>query len=329
MLKIAILGCGSVGRGIAGVVARRNLDIKITGLADSKSGIIDDNGINITQVLKRKQETGTCGDKSVSATEIIESADYDVLVEVTPTYAITGEPALGYIKTALKRGKHVVTSNKGPVALQYQSLKKIADENNVLLKYEATVCGAIPIIHTLEHGLSVNEIKRIYGIFNGTCNYILSRMADEKLTYSQALLEARELGYAEADPTYDVEGIDAAIKLVILSNTVWGMDKSLDDVLITGIDGVTSDALALCAEDNTTIRLIGEIIPKTGVLRVSPRILPKQHVLVVQGTLNAVTIETDLAGDITLIGKGAGSLETASAIISDLLFIRDYHVKCS
>ena len=205
----------------------------------------------------------------------------------------------------------------------------IAYLNNVLLKYEATVCGAIPIIHTLEHGLSVNEIKRIYGIFNGTCNYILSRMADEKLTYSQALLEARELGYAEADPTYDVEGIDAAIKLVILSNTVWGMDKSLDDVLITGIDGVTSDALALCAEDNTTIRLIGEIIPKTGVLRVSPRILPKQHVLVVQGTLNAVTIETDLAGDITLIGKGAGSLETASAIISDLLFIRDYHVKRS
>lgn len=329
MLKIAILGCGSVGRGIAEVISKKNLDIKITGLADSKSGIIDNNGININQALKRKQETGTCGDTSVSVTEIIKSADYDVLVEVTPTDAITGEPALGYIKTALKRGKHVVTSNKGPVALQYQLLKKIAKENNVLLKYEATVCGAIPIIHTLEHGLAGNEIKRLYGIFNGTCNYILSRMADEKLTYSQALLEARELGYAEADPTYDIKGIDAAIKLVILANTLWDMGKSLDDVLITGIDNVTSDALALSGEEDATIRLIGEIIPKTGVLRVSPRILSKHHLLVVQDTLNAVTIETDLAGDITLIGKGAGSLETASAIISDLLFIRDCHVKRS
>jgi len=121
-------------------------------------------------------------------------------------------------------------------------------------------------------------------------------MADEKLTYSQALLEARELGYAEADPTYDVKGIDAAIKLVILANAVWGMDKSLDDVLITGIDNVTSDALALSGEEDATIRLIGEIIPKTGVLRVSPRILSKHP---------------------------------ASAIISDLLFIRDCHVKRS
>jgi len=137
MLKIAILGCGSVGRGIAEAVSKKNLDIKITGLADSKSGIIDNNGININQALKRKKETGACGDRSVSVTEIIKSADYDVLVEVTPTDAITGEPALGYIKTALKRGKHVVTSNKGPVALQYRLLKKIAEENNVLLKYEA------------------------------------------------------------------------------------------------------------------------------------------------------------------------------------------------
>ena len=148
-------------------------------------------------------------------------------------------------------------------------------------------------------------------------------MADEGLTYQQALLEARELGYAEADPTYDVQGIDAAIKLVILANTVWGMKKCLDDVDIIGIDRVTTAAIALAEKEEQTIRLIGEIDPTNEIIRVSPSIIPKSHPLVVQDTLNAVTIETSLAGEITLIGKGAGSRETASAILSDLLFICD------
>jgi homoserine dehydrogenase len=278
-------------------------------------------------VLARKRETGVCGDPDISAGEVIAAADYDVLVEVTPTNALTGEPALTYITAALGMGRNVVTSNKGPVALKYRQLMKIAREHGVQLRFEATVCGAIPIIQALEHGVAGNEITQLYGVLNGTCNYILTRMADEGLTYEQALLEARELGYAEADPTYDVKGIDAAIKLVILANAIFGLDKQLDDVDLTGIDHVTSDALALAEEHDCTIRLIGEIIPKEGILRLSPRIIPKNHPLVVEGTLNAVNVNTDMAGEITMIGKGAGSLETASAIISDLLFIRDCYVQ--
>jgi homoserine dehydrogenase len=151
-------------------------------------------------------------------------------------------------------------------------------------------------------------------------------MADEGLTYEQALLEAREMGYAEADPTYDVQGIDAAIKLVILANTIWGDGVTLNDVDRTGIDLLTPDALRLADEENCTIRLIAEAIPGKKLLRVAPRIIEKDHPLVVDGTLNAVTIETDMAKEITLIGRGAGSIETASAIIGDLLFIRDRYV---
>ncbi|WFN35202.1 homoserine dehydrogenase [Methanogenium sp. S4BF] len=324
-MRIAIIGFGSVGRGVAEVIAAKNTGLIVTAVADSRSGAIDASGLDIAAVLSNKKETGMCGTPDITVSDILSSDAYDVLVEVSPTNAETGEPALGYIREALAGGKHVVTSNKGPVALRFEELHTLAAEHNATLRYEATVCGAIPLMHTIECGIAGNEISRLYGVFNGTCNYILTRMAEEGLTYQQALLEARELGYAEADPTYDVKGIDAAIKLVILANAVWGMKKTLADVDIIGIDGVTSAAIALAEREDQTIRLIGEIDPANGVLRVSPGIIPKSHPLVVRDTLNAVTIETDLAGEITLIGKGAGSSETASAVISDLLFIRDCH----
>jgi homoserine dehydrogenase len=328
-MRIAILGFGSVGRGIAKAVLTRDVGITITAIADSKSAIIDEGGVDISAVLERKDQEGCCGEQGVSAGDVIESGVYDILVEVTPTNAMTGEPALGYIRRALELGKHVVTSNKGPIALEFRSLHRLAEGNGVELRYEATVCGAIPLIQALQYGLAGNTITKLYGVLNGTCNYILTRMGDEGLTYQQALLEAREMGYAEADPTYDVQGIDAAIKIVILANSIWGMEKTLEHVRITGIDSLTSDALALAEEMDCTIRLIGEIIPEKELLQVSPRLVPKDHPIVVKDTLNAVTACTDMAGDITMIGKGAGSLETASAIISDILFIQSCNVKRS
>jgi len=326
-MNVAILGMGSVGRGVAEMIAKKDLGITVTGIADSKSGSISSGGIDLFRVLEKKKKTGSCGDKKISARDVVRKADYDALIEVTPTNAETGEPGLGYIKEAIRRKKHVVTSNKGPIALAYKELQNLARKHGVALRYEATVGGAIPIFHTLEHGLAGNEILAIFGVLNGTCNFILTRMSDEGLTYEQALLEARELGYAEADPTYDVQGIDAAIKLVILANMIWGDGVTLNDVNRTGIDLLTPDALRLAEDEDCTIRLIAEAIPKKGLLRVSPRIIEKSHPLVVEGTLNAVTIETDMAKEITLIGKGAGSIETASAIIGDLLFIRDCYVE--
>jgi len=326
-VKVAVLGLGSVGKGVLEMIARKDLDIIVTGVADSKSGLIDPSGLDIDAVLTAKK-TGRCGDTSISANEVVSRADYDVLVEVTPTDAGSGEPAHSYMKMAIERGKHIVTSNKGPISLHLKELKDLAKERGVLVRYEATVGGAIPIMHTLGNGLAGNKFVALYGVLNGTCNYILTRMAAEGLTYDQALAEARELGYAEADPTYDVKGIDAAIKLVILANTIWNNGASLDRVDITGIDRLTNDALRLAEEKDCTIRLIAEAFPERGVLRVSPRIIRKDHPLVFEGTLNAITLETDMAGEITLIGKGAGSIETASAIIGDILFISS-HVRCN
>ena len=326
-MKIAILGMGSVGRGLLEMIDGKELGLTVTGIADSKSALLDPDGIHIEEVLMAKRERGYCGDKSLSAADVVERCDYDVLVEVTPTDADSGEPATGFMKTAIGRGKHVVTSNKGPIALHFSTLQSLARKHGVVIRYEATVGGAIPVMHTLEHGLAGNRVLAVYGILNGTSNFILTRMAAEGLTYEQALLEAREMGYAEADPTYDVKGIDAAIKLVILSNTIWKRNVKLSDVTVTGIDMLTNDALRLAEEQHCTIRLIAEAIPEKGILRVAPRILPRTHPLVVENTLNAITIDTDMAGEITLIGKGAGSRETASACIGDLLFIKDSHAR--
>ena len=254
-MKAALIGLGSVGRGVAEMIQKKNPGIIVTGIADSKSGLICNDGIDIAAVLENKRAKGICGDQGITATDVIKKADYDVLIEVTPTNALTGEPALGYILAALERKKHVVTSNKGPIALAYHTLSALAKKNGVALRYEATVGGAIPIMHAIEDGLSGNEILAIYGVLNGTCNYILTRMAAEGLTYEQALMEARELGYAEADPTYDVKGIDAAIKLVILVNTIWGNEIKLSDVDMTGIDLLTPDALRLAEEGDCTYQV--------------------------------------------------------------------------
>jgi homoserine dehydrogenase len=326
-MKVALIGLGSVGRGVAEMIAKKDLGLVLTGIADSKSGFMDPAGLDIARILANKKKNGCCGDQNISAQDVIKKGDFDALVEVTPTNALSGEPAIGYIKAAMNRKKHVVTSNKGPIALAYKELRAMARKKGVALRYEATVAGAIPVMHTLEHGLAGNEILALYGVLNGTCNFILTRMAAEGLTYEQALMEAREMGYAEADPTYDVQGIDAAIKLVILANTIWDNGMKLDDVDRTGIDLLTPDALRLADEEGCTIRLIAEANPKKHLLRVSPRILEKNHPLVFEGTLNALTLETDMAKEITLIGRGAGSIETASAIIGDLLYIRDRYVQ--
>ena len=321
-VTIAVLGLGSVGKGILEMVHKKpDLGIVITAVADSKSGIFNPGGLDAADIIRRKKSNRPCGEGCTSAADVVSHADYDILVEVTPTNADTGEPALSYMKTAIMRGKHVVTSNKGPISRHLGELKKMAAEHGVSLRYEATVGGAIPIMHTLGEGLAGNEVIALYGVLNGTCNFILTRMAAEGLTYEQALAEARELGYAEADPTYDVKGIDAAIKLVILANTIWEKQVSLGDVDITGIDLLTTDALRLAEEQDCTIRLIAEALPEKGLLRVSPRLIRKDHPLVFEGTLNAITIQTDMAGEITLIGKGAGSIETASAVIGDILII--------
>jgi len=322
-LKVAIIGLGSVGRGVVKVLSERKDDrFKVVAITDSKGAVLDDNGLDLKDVLKKKGN-GDLARVNKSSLDVVKEVDYDILIEVTPTDAKTGEPGLTYIREALKRGKHVVTSNKGPVALNYQELRDLAKKHGVQFLFEATVGGAMPVFNLIRGPLAGNQITSIKGIFNGTCNYILTRMANEELPYDMVLSEAKELGIAEADPTYDVEGIDTALKMVILANAVLGMDVKLEDVDLVGISGVCLEALKLAGEAGMVIKLIGEVRPngEERVLKVSPRLVPKTHPLAVQGTLNAALIQTKLAGEIFVIGKGAGSVETASAILSDMLYI--------
>ena len=176
----------------------------------------------------------------------------------------------------------------------------------------------MPIINLCREALVGQKIKSVKGIFNGTCNFILSRM-DSGMPFQQALKEAQQLGYAEADPTYDIKGIDSACKVTILANSVFGRDVSINDVSIIGIDTITDEAIALAAENDMVIRLIGEVSDSR--LSVSPRLIPKGHPLSLAGTLNMAVVETDFAGPITVSGRGAGRQETASAILSDLIAI--------
>ncbi len=197
----------------------------------------------------------------------------------------------------------------------------MAEKKGLRLMYEATAGGAMPLIKLAKNDLAGNEILFIKGVLNGTCNYILSRMEKERMTYSQVLVEAQELNIAEADPTYDVEGIDAAAKLVILANSLMEMDSCFRDVEIRGITEITPEAFEVASTRNYTIRLIAEANREKRILKVSPRLVPFHHPLAIRGTMNAALIKTDLAGDVVVMGRGAGKYETASAIISDMVEI--------
>ena len=321
MIKIAIIGFGTVGQGVAEVlVEKRDYlrkiigDYKVVAVADSKGSLTGD--FDLLKAMEIKKKNGSLIE-GIDAMEIVENQDFDLLIETTITNIETGEPGLSYIKKALRRRINVITSNKGPLVVAYKELMKLARKNNCKLLFEATVGGAMPVIKLVNNCLAGNKILSIKGILNGTCNYILSRMEKEKMPFQQVLAEAQELKIAEADPSYDVDGIDAASKLVIVANALLDMDARFDDVEITGIREITPEAFDVAMEKGYTIRLIAEA--GNNGLKVSPRLIPLQHPLALQGTLNALLIKTDLAGDVVVVGKGAGKRETASAIISDLI----------
>ena len=321
MIKIALVGFGTVGQSFLEIlINKRGLveelvgKVKVVAIADSKSSISGDFKLNYA--LDYKRGKGKLPENR-SASEIVENDDFDVLVEATHT-KLDGGDGLRYIKTALKRGRHVVTSNKGPLVVAFHELIKLAEKNDVRLMYEATVGGAMPVIRIARKYLASCKILGAIGILNGTCNYILSRMEDERMPYTQVLKEAQELGIAEPDPSFDVDGIDAAIKLVILSNTI-GIKTRFEDVEIEGITRISPEAFEVASQKGYTIRLIAE--SKKECIRVAPRLVPLSHPMAIKGTMNAVMFKTDTAGEIFLAGRGAGGYETATAMLSDLMEI--------
>ncbi len=325
-MRLSIIGFGAVGQGVARAIHTKReyfhnhgIDLRVVGISDSKGTEINAGGIDLESALSRKQEKGTVATGSESALDIIRNVEHEIVVEATPTNIRNGEPGLSNMLAALASGKHVVTSNKGPLALCFSRIKESAEDNGMMFRYEATVGGAVPIFNLIHESLAGNRVIGIEGILNGTTNYILTRMAEERLPYDLVLKEAQELGIAETDPTYDVEGIDSACKLVILANSVFGQAAAYRDVEITGITKITPEALELASKNNYVVKLICEA--ENGTLTVAPRLVPKKHPLAVGGTLNVASILTDLAGRITISGKGAGSIETASSILSDILYV--------
>ncbi|PXF53397.1 MAG: homoserine dehydrogenase [Candidatus Methanophagaceae archaeon] len=324
-VRISIVGFGHVGSGVAEVVMRKHdeilrkhgLDLRIVGIADLKGAIIDEGGLSRDEIARFGADGALL---DMSSLELIREIEHEVMVEATPTNVTNGEPGLTHIITALNSNRHVVTSNKGPLALEYRKLMELAERKGRELRFEATVGGAMPLISLIRENLAGNGITAIRGILNGTCNYILTRMTNENLPYEHVLREAQEIGIAESDPSKDVEGIDTAVKLVILANSVFGMDATYRDVRVQGITEITPDALKLARDAGYAIKLIGDV-DINGRLEVAPRLVPVSDPLNVGGTLNVATIRTDLAGDITVIGKGAGPIEAASAILSDIIAI--------
>lgn len=261
------------------------------------------------------------------APRTISESNADVVVEISYTDLETGEPALSYIQRALETGKHVVTTNKGPIALQYPELAALAREKNVQIGVEGTVMSGTPVLRLGTELLAGSGVRRVQGILNGTTNYILTQMEAEQ-TYDEALAAAQEKGYAEADPTGDVEGIDAAGKVVILANLLMGLAITMDDVERRGITGVTLDDIAAAKGAGERWKLIGSVeeVGDSFSASVKPVRLPVSHPLAaVSGATNAITYTTDLLGDVTLVGPGAGRMETGYALLGDLLAIHRRH----
>ncbi|MCS7119261.1 MAG: homoserine dehydrogenase [Archaeoglobaceae archaeon] len=315
MIKIAIIGFGTVGQGVAELLIKKKNEIekkigefKVIAIADLTGAILGDFKLEDAIESRRRGKLP----ENREAIDVAEKEDYDVMIEVTTTKL--DESGIMYMKTALRKGASVITSNKS-IAVALTDLLKLAEKKSAKLLYEATVGGAMPVIRLLNSYLALCEIRSVKGILNGTCNYILTRMEEEGLPYHQVLSEAQEMGIAEANPSADVEGIDAAIKLVILANTM-GITAKFEDVEREGITKITPQAFKVAMQKGYTIRLIAEVSKK--YLRVSPRLVRINSPLAIKGTLNALMINTDTAGEIFVAGRGAGKFETASVILSDL-----------
>lgn len=310
MLNIGIIGVGTVGASVAQIL-ENNKEI-ITARAGSEIKVVK----GVVSNLAKKRDVNIPLSDDVN--DILEDDSIDVVVELMGGVEKPHE----VVKKALANKKAVVTANKALLAYHRYDLQELAGET--AFEFEAAVAGGIPIINALRDGLSANHIESIAGIMNGTCNYMLTKMIDEGVEYETILKEAQDLGYAEADPTFDVGGFDAAHKLLILASIAYGIDAKPEDILIEGIQNITGDDIDFAKEFNYAIKLLG-IAKKNGSkieLRVHPVLIPNdQMISKVDGVMNAVSVVGDKVGETMYYGAGAGGDATASAVIANLVDI--------
>jgi len=331
-MRLLLIGFGVVGQSFAKLILERRQDlIKVHGLNPRIVAVVDKSGaavaspeLNLKEVLNAKRTEGTVaaskyGMKDTSAKDLISTLDIDVVIETTPTNIKTAQPGLSHIETALKLKRNVITTNKGPLALAMPELNELARYNNVALLFSGTVGGGTPILDFGKRCLASDRLVMIEGILNGTTNYILTSMEREGKSFDEALKEAQRLGYAEADPTLDIEGWDTACKTVIIANWLMGKEVTLRDISVEGITNVTKKDIEEAKKKGKSIKLIGRIAEKIDVRQ---RLIDQKDPLCISGTLNAVRFVSQYAGDEIIIGKGAGGMETASAILRDLLEVK-------
>ena len=310
--RLAVLGVGAVGRSVIELAGSHGHEV--VAAADSRSAAIEPDGLDPSTVLARKDGGEPIG---AAEPEAVVTAEYDVLIEATPTTLGNAQPGFGHVRAALEADRDVVLANKGPIAERYPEVRELERASAGAVRFEATVGGAIPILQVIgDYG--PDHVTAARGVLNGTANFILTRMADEGLGYEHVLAEAQDLGVAEADPTFDVDGTDAALKCVILANVLTDGDPAfaLADADVEGIEHVPPSALELATEDGRVVRLIGEAT--RDAVSVAPRLVPANDALAVSGTQNIVQVTTRDAGLLNLSGRGAGGPETATAVLADV-----------
>ena len=335
-MKLLLIGFGVVGQGLAEILRdkvaelkrKHNFAAEIIGVATASKGkLYRSKGLDISALLQAAAG-GSFADvpdqpglrRGMTVPEMIALGEADVLVEASPTNLETAQPALDFCHLALEAGMHLALANKGPVALDYAGLQAKARAKGLLLRYEATVMAGTPTMHLAEDALAGCEIRSARGILNGTTNYILTQM-EYGLSYDDALAQAQALGYAETDPSGDVEGWDAAGKVLILANALFGGKLAMADLDVSGITAISAADIAVAKAAGKRYKLIARATPDGGEVKAT-RLSLDDPLASVGGSTNAITLETDLLGDITLIGAGAGKRETGYAILSDLLAIQ-------
>ena len=336
-MRLLFVGFGTVGQGLAGLIIRKKdllsntygLDIQVVGIADKvKGSVINPGGINLVEALDKAGGGGDLSDLPGSefegdALDMIQQVEAEVMCEATYTDIKTGEPATSHIRKAMENGMHVVTTNKGPVALHYKDLDKLAEKKGVRFLFEGTVMSGTPLINFIRENLAGCDIQEIRGILNGTTNYILTRM-EEGLSYEEALKKAQELGYAEAVPDADVLGWDALAKVTILAKYVFGADGKPFDYPCEGITGITAGSIIEAKARDKRFKLIGKVWREGSIVKasVAPEEIDLIHPLAsVMGATNAVTVTTDALGDVTVVGPGAGKEATGYSMLVDLIAI--------
>jgi homoserine dehydrogenase len=336
-MRLVFIGFGTVGQGLAELLlagreklaGRYGFDWTVTGIADTAKGsAYDPEGIDLARALAlaAKGEPLAAldrGGKGWDGFAMARHAEADVLLEATYTDIKTGEPATSHIRAALEQGVHVVTTNKGPLALHYRELAALATAHDALFLFEGTVMSGTPVLNLVRDTLAGAEVLEMQGILNGTTNYILTRM-EEGLSYEDALAKAQELGYAEAVPDADVLGWDALAKVTILANVVFGAALKPSDSPCEGITKITSADIARAKAEGKRYKLIGRVWREGGTVKasVAPRLVDVGQPLAgVMGATNAVAITTDALGEVTVVGPGAGRAQTGFAMLTDLLTI--------